>query len=63
MGAICAIAGFTIANASVPVINNARQLSDIELNLFISNENPSTIQPLQRHAIARQSPRRHSRPK
>jgi hypothetical protein len=49
--------------AIAPVISNARQLRDIDLNLFISNENPKTQQLLQRLAIARQSPRRHSWPK
>jgi hypothetical protein len=42
------------------VNSNVRQPPDIEHNLFISNENPSADQSLQRLPIARQSPRRHS---
>jgi hypothetical protein len=44
-------------------MSNVRQLRDIGLNLFISNENPKTIQPLQRLAIPRQSHGRHRRGK
>jgi hypothetical protein len=37
-------------------INNVRQPRHMELNLFISNENPSTPESLQRLFATRQSP-------
>jgi hypothetical protein len=63
MGAICATTGLAVTSASAPVISNVRKLRDIELNLFISNENPSPFRLLQRLLAARQSPGRHSRRK
>jgi hypothetical protein len=63
IGVICAAAGLAIPTDSAPVMSNVRQLRDIGLNLFISNENPKTIQPLQRLAIPRQSHGRHRRGK
>jgi hypothetical protein len=62
-GAIWASAGPAVSPAKTLVTSKARQPLDIELNSFISNENPSIIQPLQRLRIARQSLRRHSRAK
>jgi hypothetical protein len=63
IGAICASAGATDIPASTLVSSNVRKPRDIVSKPFISNENPSPRQSLQRLLIARQSPGRHSRRK